>query len=380
MNVAVILPVLNPDEKFTAFVNKLVSSGYQNIVVVNDGSAPEYVHFFDEAAEHPEVTILTHEVNKGKGAGLKTAFRHLLEQRPDIDVGITCDGDGQHTTESMQDCLDAYEAHPGTVIIGGRDFDSANIPPRSRFGNKVSSFVYRFACGIKLKDTQTGLRVIPSGCFESFSQLKGDRYEYETQMLIEIVNRKIPYLEVPIETIYIDDNESSHFNPLKDSFKIYKVVLKYFFKFILSSISSWVVDIGVYWITMAICGAVWNLKETIGESMSLAAALIQHTWNLNIAAVLIATLTSRVISSIVNFIINRKVVFKDVANVRKTASKYFALAICQMILSFLLVDLLANGLLHVTGFLNVLIKCVVDMCLFVFSYGIQRKWVFKDKK
>ena len=114
--------------------------------------------------------------------------------------------------------------------------------------------------------------------------------------------------------------------------------------------------------------------------MSLAAALIQHTWNLNIAAVLIATLTSRVISSIVNFIINRKVVFKDVANVRKTASKYFALAACQMILSFLLVDLLANGLLHVTGFLNILIKCVVDMCLFVFSYGIQRKWVFKDKK
>lgn len=380
METAVILPVLNPDEKFTAFVEKLVESGYPKIVVVNDGSAPEYLHFFEEAGQHPEVTVLTHEVNRGKGAGLKTAFRYLHEQCPEVEVAITCDGDGQHTTESMQACLSAYEQNPGTVIIGGRDFNSPNIPARSRFGNKVSSFVYRFACGIKLKDTQTGLRVIPADCFERFSCLEGDRYEYETHMLIEIVNRKTPYLEVPIETIYIDENESSHFNPVKDSLKIYGVVLKYFFKFILSSISSWVVDIGVYWLTLAICGAVWNLQESIDESMSLAAALIQHTWNLNIAAVLIATLASRVISSIVNFVINRKVVFKDVSNIKATATKYFTLAVCQLILSFVLVDLLTNGLLHVTGFLNVLIKCIVDMCLFVFSYGIQRKWVFKDKK
>lgn len=380
MKTAVVLPVLNPDEKFAAFVERLIESGYETILAINDGSAEEYVHYFDEAAVHPQVTVLVHEVNKGKGAALKTAFRYLHENLPEIDAAITCDGDGQHTVESMKACLDAFEEHPGSVIIGGRDFDSANIPPRSRFGNKISSVIYRFACGIKLKDTQTGLRVIPASCFEGFSQLAGDRYEYETHMLIEIVNRNVPYYEVPIETIYIDDNESSHFNPLKDSFRIYKVVLKYFFKFILSSISSWVVDIGVYWITIAICGHAWNLKDSITEASSLAGALLNHSWNLNIAAVLIATLTSRITSSIVNFIINRKVVFKDVSNVRKTATKYFTLAVCQMILSFLLVDLIANGLLHVTGFLNVLIKCVVDMCLFVFSYGIQRKWVFKDKR
>lgn len=380
MNVAVILPVLNPDEKFAAFVKKLLEADYQTIVVVNDGSAQEYVHYFDEAAQDRRVTVLTHEVNKGKGAGLKTAFRYLCENRPDVEAAITCDGDGQHTTESMQRCLDVFSEYPDTVVIGGRDFSDKNIPWRSRFGNNVSSFVFRFACGIRLKDTQTGLRVVPAGCFQQFSELKGDRYEYETQMLIEIVNRKIPYVEVPIETIYIDDNESSHFNVFRDSAKIYAVVLKYFFKFMMSSLASWVVDIGVYWLTIAICENAWNLRESIVDSSSLAAALIHQSWNLNIAAVLIATLTSRVTSSIVNFIINRKVVFQDVSNVRKTATKYFTLALCQMIASFLLVDLITNGLLHVTGFLNVLIKCVVDMCLFVFSYGIQRKWVFKDKK
>lgn len=380
MNTAVILPVLNPDEKFTAFVKKLVESNFKTIVVVNDGSAPEYTHFFEEADAFKEVTVLTHEVNKGKGAGLKTAFRFLHEFCSDIEVGITCDGDGQHTVESMNACLAAYEKHPGSVIIGGRDFDSPNIPSRSRFGNKVSSVIYRFACGIKLKDTQTGLRVVPAEWFDAFSRLAGDRYEYETHMLIEVVNRKIPYEEVPIETIYIDDNATSHFNPLKDSTKIYLVVLKYFFKFMFSSLASWVVDIGVYWGTIAILTNAWKLNESIVDSTSLAGAIIHHSWNMNIAAVLIATLTSRVTSSIVNFIINRKVVFKDVSNVRKTATKYFTLAVCQMFLSFILVDLLANGLIHVTGFWNVVIKCIVDMCLFVFSYGIQRKWVFKEKR
>ena len=380
-NYAIIIPALNPDQKMTKFVDALVNEGYQNIILVNDGSSsPEAAVCFEKAAEYPQVRVLTHEVNRGKGAALKTAFGFLAEHGQGIKAAITADADGQHNLASLSRCAQAYEENPGSVIFGGREFSDKNIPFRSRFGNKVSSVVYRFSCGIKLQDTQTGLRVVPAEYFEKFSTLKGDRYEYETQMIIAVKELNIPYHEVAIETIYIDDNESSHFNPIKDSLRIYRIVLAYFVKFLFSSLTSWVVDIGVYWITMSICVASWHLQDSIEESVSLASALINHTWNHHIAAVLIATLTSRVISSIVNFILNRKVVFKDVADVRKTAVKYFTLALCQMILSFLLVDLLANGLLHVTGFLNVLIKCIVDMCLFVFSYGIQRKWVFKNKK
>ncbi len=379
MNTAVIIPVLDPDEKFKKFTSELITGGYEDIIIVDDGSSEETKHFFQEAAENKEVTLLTHEVNRGKGAALKTAFSYLAKERSDIDVAVTCDGDGQHTVECMDSCLAEHEKSPGTVIIGGRDF-GGDVPFRSRFGNAVSRVVYRYACGIKLKDTQTGLRVIPAEYFELFSGLPGDRYEYETQMLIEIVNRKIPYKEVEIKTIYIDDNSSSHFNAVRDALRIYAVVLKYFVKFVLSSISSWVVDIGVYWITIAILEHAWSLDSTVNESYSLAKALIAHTWNLHIASVLIATLTSRITSSIVNFVINRKVVFKDSANIKKAAAKYFILAFCQMTLSFVFVDLFANGLLHVTGFKNVLVKCLVDMCLFIFSYGVQRKWVFKDKK
>lgn len=358
MNPAVILPVLNPDEKFTNFVNHLIESGFDNIIVVNDGSSAEYDHFYDDAAKNTQVTVLKHEVNKGKGAALKTAFAWLADNRSDVDVAVTCDGDGQHSVESMKDCLKAYEEHPGYIIIGGRDFDSGNVPTKNKLGNKISSFVYKFACGIKLKDTQTGLRVIPASCFESFSKLKGDRYEYETNMLIEMVNRNIPYLEVPIETIYIDDNASSHFNKVKDSAKIYAVILKYFMKFVVSSVLSWVVDIGVY---------------ALLEFILMRADVTTQV------RVLICTIASRVISSIVNYFLNRNGVFKSAEGVKSTVVKYYILAICQMGASYGLVFLFTS-LLKVTGVVELIVKCVVDLCLFIFSYNIQRRWVFKSKK
>ena len=358
MNYAIIIPTLNPDHKMTDFVDVLTGAGYDNIILVNDGSSPETVHYFEEAARHPQVTVLTHEVNRGKGAGLKTAFRYLADHRTDIDAAITADADGQHNLTSIGRCAAAFEEDPGSVIFGGRDFSDKNIPARSRFGNNISSVVYRFSCGIKLKDTQTGLRIVPAKYFDKFSTLKGDRYEYETQMIIAVKELQIPYHEVSIDTIYINENESSHFNPVKDSARIYKIVLAYFFKFMASSLFSWVVDIGIYALVMAI---------------------FRNTWNATTCH-LVATIASRVISSIVNYILNRKVVFKAVDNVRKTAVRYYILAACQMLISFLLVDLLAGKLLKVTGVLDVIIKCVVDGCLFIFSYGIQRKWVFKNKK
>lgn len=358
MNYAIVIPTLNPDEKMTDFVDVLVASGYQHIVLVNDGSTQETVKYFEQAAVHPQVTVLTHEVNKGKGAGLKTAFRYLAENRTDIDAAITADADGQHTVDSIGRCVAAFEKNSSEVVFGGREFSDKNIPFRSRFGNKVSSVVYGVSCGIKLQDTQTGLRIIPSRYFEKFSELKGDRYEYETNMIIAIKELDIPYEEVSIETIYINDNESSHFNPLKDSFRIYKIVLGYFFKFICSSLLSWVIDIGVY---------------------SLVVLILEHKIDDGTMEI-IAGVASRLISSIFNYIVNRKVVFKAVDDVRQTTIRYYILAVCQAAISILCVNLIADMLLKVPGLWHTVVKCVVDGCLFIFSYGIQRKWVFRHKK
>ena len=104
MNIAVILPVFEPDDKFNIFADGLVEAGFKDIIVINDGSSPEKIKHFEEAARHSEVTLLTHEVNRGKGAALKTAFSYLLENRKDIDAAVTCDGDGQHDVVRFGSC------------------------------------------------------------------------------------------------------------------------------------------------------------------------------------------------------------------------------------------------------------------------------------
>ena len=96
-SVVVIIPSLNPDEKLNMVVDGAINEGFTHLVLVNDGSDENHVARFEEAAKHPEVTVLTHEVNKGKGRALKTAFEYILENLPDMAGAITVDGDNQHT-------------------------------------------------------------------------------------------------------------------------------------------------------------------------------------------------------------------------------------------------------------------------------------------
>lgn len=360
MNYSIIIPVLNPDSKTTDFVDALINAGLGHIVVVDDGSKEETQKYFKEISEKPGCTVLVHEVNRGKGAALKTAFKYLHDECPDIDAAITADGDGQHNIDCINACIKSYEEAPQSVIFGGRDFDVANIPARSRFGNKISSVVYRFACGIKLNDTQTGLRIIPKACFEKFSTLKGDRYEYETNMIMNIASDHIPYKEVPIETIYINENETSHFNPIKDSAKIYVVVLKNVFKFLLNSGICWVVDEGLAWLFLSVI--------LMGASLSLG------------TRTMLSMLFARIISSLLNFALNRRTVFRSTESVFKTAVRYYILAACILAISICLVELFAVKLLGIDGLPLILIKCIVDIVLFLASYTVQRKWVFKEKK
>ncbi len=359
METAIVIPVLNPDKKTTDFVGTLINAGFKNILVVDDGSGPAYSERFDMIRAHGECTVLVHEANKGKGAALKTAFAYLHGNRPDIDVCVTADGDGQHDVDSINKCLEKYTENTDAVIFGGRDFSGQDIPAKSRFGNRLSKVVYRFACGIKINDTQTGLRVIPAKYFERFSKLKGDRYEYETSMILDIANGKLPYAEVPIKTIYIDDNASTHFNAVKDSIKIYVIVLKNLIKFLINSLACFLVDEGLFYVF---------LTAFAGGAMS------------DSARTYVAVVCSRILSSILNFFLNRKTVFNSQGSLGKTMAKYYILAVCQMGVMMLLVDLIAVRLLHFDGALEVVIKCVVDICLFFISYTVQRKWVFREEK
>lgn len=358
--ISVVLPSLDPDEKLTAVIDGLLEHGFSDIILVNDGSKAENLHFFtDAAAAHPEIHLLHHEVNRGKGAALKTAFTWFLENRPDALGVVTVDGDNQHHPADTRSCCQ-HMLETGRITLGCRDFTQPQVPPRSRFGNKTTSLVFKLFCGITLSDTQTGLRVFPRDTLEFLCGVSGDRFEYETNMLLAMKLQGLPFDEVKIRTVYIEENKSSHFHWLKDSWRIYKLILAHFFRYTLSSIASAVVDLGLF----ALFG---RLLSASLEGAALTAS---------------ATVLARALSSLFNFFVNKKLVFRSATGTGTAMVRYYALAIPQMIAQALLthglsvlMNLRENG-----GALHTLIYAVVMTVLYFISYSIQQRWVFAPNK
>ena len=223
---AIVLPSLDPDNKFDRVVEELVNCGFAHIVIVDDGTGPEGQGHFEKAAALPGCTVLHHEGNKGKGRALKTAFRHVLDELPEAKGVITIDGDGQHLTEDIIACGERMLREGNKVILGCRDFDQPGVPPRSVAGNKTTSRMFRLFYGIRLSDTQTGLRAIPRDFLSDFIRIEGERFEYETNMLLKMQKRGIQFLEQPITTVYDPEDYSSHYNAFKDSWRIFRVMFK----------------------------------------------------------------------------------------------------------------------------------------------------------
>ncbi len=346
-DVSVVLPSYKPDEKLYGVVKGLCDIGFCDIIVVDDGGGEAYKKYFEEIKAFSQVTVLVHEVNKGKGRALKTAMEYYAENRAGSGI-VTADGDGQHLAEDIKKCAQVM-AESGSVVLGVRDFSSPDVPPRSKMGNRITSFMFLTACGLKISDTQTGLRSIPAKYIDVFTKTKGERYEFETNMLLDFGKNNIPFQEVQIETVYIDENATSHFDPIKDSFRIYKQILKY----ILSSLGSFVIDNVLFYIFMLV-------------------------FTQNRYATVISTVIARILSSICNYSFNKKLVFGNNSSKLKTMIRYYALCVPQMLLSAAGVTALSHMFGADSAGIITVIKLLVDTVLFICSYIIQKKWVFKN--
>lgn len=357
---AAIIPSLNPDKRFSSVIASLAEAGFVHIVIVDDGSDEAHQHFFEEAARFPAVTVLHHKGNKGKGRALKTAFSYVLENLPEVRGVITADGDGQHLTEDIIACGEKLLAEPDKVIIGCRNFKRKDIPRRNRFGNRFTSAMFLLFFGIRLSDTQTGLRAIPASLLERFCGIEGERFEYETNMLLVMKREKIDFLEQPIATVYDEENYSTHYNPLKDSWRIFKVMAKHMMtmiKFALSSLVATVIDLSVFYFVF---------RALVGPEAGYAE--------------LAATVVARVVSSFVNFNLNKSTVFGKEGSYRKTLLRYYCVAVPQMLLSALFVTLINDLLGNALPIYTTLIKICVDAVLFFASYKLQKSWVFKKEE
>ena len=347
--ITIVLPSLDPDEKLNMVVQGLLSVGFSDIVIVNDGSDAAHMAPFEEAAKHPEVTVLTHETNRGKGRALKTAFSYIVENRKECLGVVTVDGDNQHTAKDIKACAEKM-VETGGVVFGCRNFDLPNVPKHNRMGNKITSMVLRIFCGIKLSDTQTGLRAIPAKYLELMTTVRGERFEYETEMIFALKRDRIPFHEVTIETVYIEENKSTHFHPVRDSFRIYGIILSFMF----SSAASCVIDYLIFTIL------VFFLEDKVTRWKRL----------------LFAVLPARAVSSLFNFTLNRKAVFRSEAPMKQTMLRYYTLCVIQTALSYGGVFLLST-LLDAGSALEVWLKVIVDIVLFMISFRVQQRWVFR---
>lgn len=347
-NIVVLIPAFNPDEKLVALTNDLIELGAENIIVVDDGSKDECKNIFEIIKGFSQCTVLQHAVNLGKGRALKTGFNHFLNHYKGFIGLITVDADGQHKCEDITKVAQALGENQNSLILGTRNFKDKNIPFRSRFGNLITAKLFNFFSGIHVCDTQTGLRGIPYHHLLLMIKISGEKYEFEMNMLMECSQKRIDIKEVGIETIYIEENKSSHFNPLIDSVRIYAV----FFKFMFSSFASFFVDI---------------LSFIIFIKVFLI--LVPNYF------ILLSTIGSRILSSAFNYTVNRNAVFYGKGSKKSTIIKYYLLSIIQMFISALGVSLIYNQIHQY----EVVIKMIVDSGLFLTSFRIQRDWVFRSK-
>lgn len=240
---------------------RLHDSSY--IVVVDDGSGSDYEAIFQTVQQVPDTSLLTNAVNLGKGAALKHGMNYILVNYPACTGVVTADADGQHSAADILKIAAELKEKPDNVLFGARQF-GLDVPLRSRFGNLISRYLYRFFIGLSLSDTQTGLRGIPRSLMTRCLSIRANRYEFETEQLIIIKSAGMPVREIPIETIYIDDNRTSHFRPLLDSAQIYFVLLRY----VGSSLITEAVDLVVFATIMA-----WSddllLSNTVGRLVAI---------------------------------------------------------------------------------------------------------------
>lgn len=359
-NVSVVLPSLDPDEKLAAVIEGLLKVGFADIILVNDGSRKENLHYFEEAERaHKEVHLLHHAVNRGKGVALKTAFNWFLENRPDGTGVVTADGDNQHRPEDVLACV-RQMLQSGHIVLGVRDFSLPQVPFRSRFGNRVTSVVFKIFCGMTISDTQTGLRAIPAKALPTLAKVGGERFEYETNMLLAMKENGMVFEEVKCHTIYIEENKSSHFRIFSDSWRIYRLLFAHFFRYTISSLLCAAVDEGLFALLS------WLLRGTLKGLLFTA----------------VPTAAARAVSSLFNFFLNKRLVFHSKADTKKALLKYYALAVPQLLLQLLLTHG-ACMLFHIgeekTG-LRALIYAAVMAILFILSFIIQQRWVFRTRE
>jgi glycosyltransferase involved in cell wall biosynthesis len=341
--VAILIPSRRPGPELLPLLLALRAHDFAALIVVDDGSGSEFAEQFSHISSLSKVHLLRHAVNLGKGRALKTGFNYVLDALPNVQAVVTADSDGQHTSTDIHAVASAVaqqlkSSSPLVAVLGMRVF-AKDVPARSKLGNLITRQIFRFLTGVKVSDTQTGLRAVPRSLLPELMLLDGERYEYEMTMLAHLCRSGRNPVEVPIETVYIDGNRSSHFDPIRDSMRIYFVLLRFYF----SSLVAAGIDFAGFSIAFATTHNLW-LSIVVGR-----------------------------LSSVVNFALNRRLVFRNRSSVSGALWRYYVLAAVIAGASYGLVWSTIEYL-HWNVFAA---KITADVLLSLVSFSAQQTFVFR---
>ncbi len=353
----VLIPAYEPGEKLISLVHDLRDRGF-DIVVVDDGSGMDYRDTFEKVSH--DAVVLTHPENRGKGAALRNGLSYILNYMAYDEVArtpsgvrelsgrdavvVTVDADGQHLPDDVLRVARIAGNRRDALVLGSRALEE-DVPARSRFGNTVTRHVYSAVTGVRVHDTQTGLRAFSRDLIPALLEIEGDRYEYEINMLLTLATEGYTIIEERIETVYEDNNSGSHFRTVRDSFRVYKEILK----FSASSLASFAIDYCMYAVLLTLTG-------TLGMTHGLV----------------ISNIGARLVSGTANYMMNRKLVFKSRTGFAKSAAQYIALAALILAGNTLVLSLLAGTF----GINSMIAKLITEILFFVISWTVQKYVIF----
>lgn len=334
----VLIPSYEPDEKLVDLVNKLNKEDL-DIVVVNDGSNKSYNKIFDNLEN---TKVISYDTNMGKGYALKTGLSYIKDKYKKDYVVVTMDSDGQHDINDALKLCEEASKDKETLYLGKR-IVSKKTPLKSKLGNTITRCIYSLVSKIDVYDTQTGLRAFSDELIDFMLSVQGDRFEYEMNVLLECPLNGIEIKEIEIKVIYLDNNKGSHFNAVKDSYRIYKEI----FKYVSVSFISFLLDYSLYIV-----------------------------FNLLTGNILLSNIVARIISGTFNFTLNKNVVFKSKNKTSKSFVQYALLAVSILIVN----TILLNFFVSVLGANKYFIKIVIELIMFIVSWLVQRLIIFKNRR
>ena len=352
-----LIPAYEPGEKLVSLVHDLRDKGF-DIVVVDDGSGTDYREIFEKVSH--DAVVLTHPENRGKGAALRSGLGYIMNYMAYDEVArtpsgvrelsgrdavvVTVDADGQHLPDDVLRVARIAGSRRDALVLGSRALEE-DVPARSRFGNTVTRHVYSAVTGVRVHDTQTGLRVFSRDLIPALLEIEGDRYEYEINMLLTLATEGYTIIEERIETVYEDNNSGSHFRTVRDSFRVYKEILR----FSASSLASFAIDYCMYALLLAVTGAA-----------GMAHGLI------------ISNIGARLVSGTANYTMNRKLVFRSRTGFAKSAAQYIALAALILAGNTIVLSLLAGTF----GINSMIAKLITEILFFIISWTVQKYVIF----